>query len=192
MQPLLIPALKRKGFKIYEEVSQLNIIGIRKAVGPCNSFNDKIVVFFRSSGAEWICYSFTATTYPGSYWLQKPINPGGTAILLPGQYIGSHQLGLHRGKYRALIQKSPLPICRDNDRDIFPELNKSTIQTGMFGINIHRAMAQADAATIDKFSAGCQVFQDPKEFSFFITLADAHRKLYGNSFTYTLINDTDL
>ncbi|MCI0447290.1 hypothetical protein L0152_29285, partial [bacterium] len=41
---------------------------------------------------------------------------------------------------------------------------------------------------IEKFSAGCQVFENAEDFAEFMKLAQRHSKLYGNSFTYTLID----
>jgi hypothetical protein len=49
-----------------------------------------------------------ATTDPGTFWLRNLMNPQGTAIVKQGQYIGSHGIGMHRGKYLALTQKRPL------------------------------------------------------------------------------------
>jgi len=42
--------------------------------------------------------------------------------------------------------------------------------------------------TIDKYSAGCQVFQNADDFARFMTLCRKHTDLYRNSFTYTLID----
>ncbi len=41
---------------------------------------------------------------------------------------------------------------------------------------------------VDKFSAGCQVFANASDFEFFLELAEQHAKLYGNKFTYTLLD----
>ena len=42
------------------------------------------------------------------------------------------------------------------------------------------------------YSAGCQVFADPKDFAKFIELCKKQSTLYGNSFTYTLLDEKDL
>ena len=60
----------------------------------------------------------------------------------------------------------------------------STEQTGLFGINIHRANPSAVSSIIDKWSAGCQVLNDPKQFA---TLLAACEKSGKGAFTYTLV-----
>ena len=62
----------------------------------------------------------------------------------------------------------------------------------MFGINIHRSNENWTRTTIDKYSAGCQVFNSPIDFTAFIRLCEEQKKRYGNSFTYTLINEEDM
>ena len=59
--------------------------------------------------------------------------------------------------------------------------------TGNYGINIHKA--GQNSQDVDKWSAGCQVFQKSNDFADFMDLTTKHRNLYGNSFTYTLIDE---
>ncbi|MEI2737870.1 MAG: hypothetical protein V9F01_03695 [Chitinophagaceae bacterium] len=58
---------------------------------------------------------FRATTDPGNYWLKTFMNRNGTAILKPGQYKHSHRIGVHRGKYQALVQQNPVTVLRDDN-----------------------------------------------------------------------------
>lgn len=67
------------------------------------------------------------------------MNPKGTAILAPGQYQSSHKIGLHRGKYKALVQHRPVTVYRDNNKDSKYDLEPTKKDTGIFGINIHKA-----------------------------------------------------
>ncbi|MDH4263851.1 MAG: hypothetical protein OEV78_12490 [Spirochaetia bacterium] len=60
-----------------------------------------------------------------------------------------------------------------------------------FGVNIHRSHQQTAMTRVDKWSAGCQVFQDPEHFAFFLKLCDIAAAKYGNSFTYTLLTEED-
>ena len=62
----------------------------------------------------------------------------------------------------------------------------------MFGINIHRSNEFWTRSTVDQYSAGCQVFNDPKEFNSFMNLIKKSAKIYGNCFTYTLVNEEDI
>jgi hypothetical protein len=182
--------LALKGYKLYGRPFELNIVGIRANNTVPNTFNDTLNVFFVGANGGWVHYSFNATTDPGTFWLQNPLSPQGTAILKPGHYPGSHQLGLHRGKYMALVQRKPLPVLRDADRNNILNFSAAKVQTGMFGINIHRATANGTSLTVDRHSAGCQVVANSRDFATLMQLCETHRRLYGNSFSYTLIDET--
>ena len=181
-------ALRLKTYEIYNKPYQLNIIGIRSVNTVPNRFDDEIHVFFKNNGNQWVHYIFPATTDPGTYWLKNPLNPQGTAILLQGQYQNSYQIGLHRGKYYALVQSKPVTVLRDYDRNAILDFNNGKPETGMFGINIHHASVNGTTKTVDNYSAGCQVFANINEFNLFMQLCERHKQLYGNSFTYTLID----
>jgi hypothetical protein len=146
-------------------------------------------VFWKDDAGKWQGKFYNITTDPGTYWLNNPENPQGTAILKEGQYINSHQIGLHRGNYKALTQKNPVTVLRDYDRNAVLDFVNGKEDTGLFGINIHRASATGTTKTIDKYSAGCQVFENADDFANFLSLADKHKDLYGNNFTYTLVDE---
>jgi hypothetical protein len=115
------------------------------------------------------------------------MNVNGTAILKAGQYIDSHKIGLHKGEYTALVQAKPLTVFRDYDRNAILDFNNGKEDTGLFGINIHKASKVT--AEVNKWSAGCQVFKNSEDFADFIKLAKKHEEKVGNNFTYTLIDE---
>jgi len=182
-------ALQKKGYKIFMRPYELNIIGIRSDSTKPNAFDDSIYVFYVDKEAKLMQHKFSATTDPGTYWLQNPMNPQGTAILKQGQYINSHAIGLHRGKYLALVQQRPLTVIRDYDRNAVLDFNNGREEQGLFGINIHRASESGTTKIVDHYSAGCQVFASITDFIQFLSLCERHKGLYGNSFTYTLIDE---
>jgi hypothetical protein len=188
MLAAIINALRFKTFETYSRPYELNIIGIRADSTIPNQFDDEIHVFFKNSSNLWIHYIFPATTDPGTYWLRNPMSPQGTAILMQGQYKGAYQIGLHRGKYYALVQSKEVTVLRDYDRNAILDFWNGKPDTGMFGINIHRASVNGTTKTVDSYSAGCQVFANINDFNLFMQLCEKHRQLYGNSFTYTLID----
>ena len=118
----------------------------------------------------------------------------GVAILKPGQYRGSHKVGLHQGKYEALRQQKPLQVYRDNNEDNHYDLIEENIEKGIFGINIHRATskAQGTSTRVDKWSAGCQVIASNADFKLFMEICNIAKGRWGNSFTYTLIESKDI
>lgn len=187
----LLAAMRSKRYVVYEKPFQLNIVGVRSLARP-NAFDDTMNVFYRNDSGSWELQQSACTTDPGKYYLQQPMNVKGTAIVVPGQYIGSHQIGLHRGKYTALVQRGPITVVRDADRDDRINLDTGTRESGLFGINIHRSKASGTGTVVDQFSAGCQVFASSTDFARFIELCQRHRERHGNVFTYTLLNIADV
>ncbi len=183
----------KKGYRINELPYQLNIVGVRSPYTTPNRFDDEIHVFFNTDDKGWVYRIFKATTDPGTYWLNNPMSPQGTAILQEGQYIDTYALGMHRGKYLALVQQlNEVIVLRDYNRDAVLDFSTAKPQKGWFGINIHRALVTGKTKSIDRHSAGCQVFEDAADFEAFIKLCMEHRNRHGNKFTYTLIDLREL
>jgi hypothetical protein len=79
-------------------------------------------------------------------------------------------------------------VWRDSNKDLtFDEVKQDT---GMFGINIHKA--GVDSTWVENWSEGCQVFKRVKDFNEFISICKKAAKIHGNHFTYTLIESTDI
>lgn len=179
-----------KGYSWFETGDyNLNIIGIRNLSTKnqiTNKFDDILVLHYMISNIEQY-HEFPITTEPGKYYSQNLLNQSGVAILVPGQYKGTWQIGLHQGKYEALVQRKPVKVYRDKDKDSIYDLNTETINTGLFGINIHRSNPNGTSQVVGKWSAGCQVFQSSQDFNIFMNICKKAQKIWGNSFTYTLI-----
>jgi hypothetical protein len=180
--------MRHSGFRIFSRPFELNIVGLRSKSTIPNRFDDEIHVFYKVSPLNWHYHVFKATTDPGTYWLRQPMQPQGTAILAQGQYMDAYQLGLHRGKYLALVQRKPVRLIRDYNRDAVLDFNNGQIISELAGINIHKANQTGKTKSVDKNSAGCQVFESADDFSLFIKLCQKHESLYGNRFTYSLID----
>lgn len=172
--------LENKFKELGYEWSNFHLIGVRSLANEKNKFDDNIYLV---NGP--IMFRYSCTTNPGTHWLKNLMNPKGTALLKPGQYIDTYHLGLHQGKYKALVQRKPVTVYRDGDKDDVAEETK-TEQTGLFGINIHRANASAVSNFIDRWSAGCQVLNNPKDFASLIAACEKSRK---SAFTYTLLRE---
>tara|TARA_B100000131_G_scaffold266136_1_gene263941 strand:+ start:3516 stop:4133 length:618 start_codon:yes stop_codon:yes gene_type:complete len=184
--------LEDKGYKFFDNELpyNVNIIGIRNMEGRVNQFDDIILVIYRDSYKRWIVDSYQVTTDPGLYWLKKPMRVEGCAILVPNQYRGAYKIDKHGGKYDALCQRgAELTIWRDNDRDSKHDM-KGELHSGWYGINIHKA--GKDSSIVNKWSAGCQVFKNSSDFSQFMDTMRQAEKRFGNSFSYTLIESTDV
>jgi len=158
----------------------LHVVGVRSKANEKNKFDD--MMYLINGPMQQI---FTCTTNPGTHWLKNLLNPSGCAVLKPGQYVDSWKLGLHQGKYEALVQAKPITVYRDGDKDDTAE-EQGKEDTGMFGINIHRANPSAISSIIDKWSAGCQVLNDFKQYATLIAACKASGK---KAFTYTLLRE---
>ncbi len=180
--------MRHKGYKIFSRPFELNIVGLRSKSTIPNRFDDEIHVFYKVSTLNWHYHVFKATTDPGTFWLRQPMQPQGTAILAEGQNINAYQLDLHRGKYLALVQRKAVTVIRDYNRDAVLDFKNGTITKGLYGINVHRANQTGTTKTVDKNSAGCQVFENADDFALFIKLCQKHKGLYGNLFSYSLID----
>jgi hypothetical protein len=184
-------AMKAKGYAFFENGDyNLNIIGIRNSdTGNkvTNVFDDLLTVSYKI-GDVWHFKKWAATTDPGTKGVKEFHNAQGVARLVPGQYRGSHAIGLHQGKYEALKQAKPVKVYRDANKDM--TYDTKLITEGIYGINIHKA--GADSTYVENWSEGCQVFKKSAEFDEFMALVKKAATLHGNSFTYTLLESKDL
>ena len=193
----LLAAMERKQYRVFNTPGvdwNLNIVGIRNRSDSPAKFDDLLAVFHQFMG-NWDVAYYPVTTDPSDKYLREPVNVKGTAILCEGQYPKSHAIGMHKagkkGAHKALCQVSPVTVFRDNTRD--GKLNYVDPDTGMFGINIHRGPMNGDMDSDNSvFSAGCQVFADRRHFDEFMLKCLHGADAFGNSFTYTLLNERDL
>ena len=186
----MLKTLKLKGYKIAERPYELNIIGRRTDNTRPNSFDDFIYLIYKNGDDDWEGYKAPATTDAGTFWLENPMQSKGTALLKAGQYIDTYKIDRHNGKYFAVTQRlAPVIVIRDYNRDNILDFNNGKEESGMFGINIHRADMKGTRKTVDQYSAGCQVFANADDFNKFMEMAYKQKDLYGNKFTYTLIDE---
>ena len=184
---------KKKGYKYFTGGNyNLNIIGVRSANDHkvTNEFDDYMVVCYNTPTRKCTRVIYKITTQPGISYMENPSNSKGTAILAEGQYRGAYKLGKHKGE-NALIQNKDLKVYRDNNKDRKYDYDPKSIQVGKFGINIHRAGTRS--TQIDNWSAGCQVFAIKSDFESFLRLCNKQvENGYGETFTYTLLNEREL
>ena len=185
-------ALKTKGYAWFEGAKDydLNIVGVRNSdTGNkvTNAFDDVMTLSYKKDG-QWVYHEWANTTDPGTKGVKEFHNAAGVARLVEGQYRGSHAIGLHQGKYEALKQLNPVKVYRDANKDM--TYDETKIDTGIFGINIHKA--GVDSTYVENWSEGCQVFKKSADFDEFMILAKKASGIHGNKFTYTLIESKDI
>lgn len=188
---------KKKGYAFFDRGSyNLNIIGIRSNQGNkvTNKFDDYFVVIYKDGSNKWNRKIWSGTTEPGLDYVKNLTNPKGVAIVVPGQYRGLWKIALHSGKYEALCQRTtPVKVYRDGNKDDKFDLLPTKIDTGIFGINMHRSSQFGKSTFVGKYSAGCQVFADAKDFNEMMKLAKLQVSSgMGTTFTYTLLDESEL
>jgi len=183
----VLARVEREGFAAFRNGNwDLNIVGFRKENGEANKFDDCCYVVYRDDSGAWKAHRYTITTDPGTYWLQNPGRVAGTAILKEGQYRGCWRLGLHKGEKPALVQIKAVTVYRDADKDNQHDMNAAQTETGLFGINLHRA--GTNSSNVDKWSAGCQVWANEAEFEHFLSICRQQIEKRGwKTFSYTLL-----
>jgi hypothetical protein len=169
----------------------VNIVGIRtSSTGKkvTNVFDDFLTISFRIDGV-WQYFIWNATTEPGKKGVLEYSAKNGVARLVPGQYRGVWMIDKHQGKYDALCQRSgDVVVYRDANKDLVFDETKT--ETGMFGINIHKA--GQDSTWVENWSEGCQVFKRVKDFDQFMKICKMAAQIHGNHFSYTLIESKDI
>lgn len=159
-------SLEEAGMGRVRRDGSLSVVAIRNGDRDFDVFRCRIA-HIRFSGGEWTKEgSWPATTYPGHhYMVDRLLNPAGAAILTQGLFSNVYNLDMHRGIYEALCQRGgPVRVYRDGNRNRVYDLDPRTIQSGMFGINVH-ATQNPDGAPrghmatrVHSASAGCLVF----------------------------------
>ena len=189
-------AVLAKGYKWFEDAANkgydVNIVGVRNsATGKVvtNLFDDILTISFKDDKGVWQYFEWKSTTEPGKKGVQQYHNKNGVARLVPGQYRGVWSIDKHQGKYEALCQRlGNVIVYRDSNKDLIFDETKT--DTGMFGINIHKA--GQDSTWVENWSEGCQVFKRVKDFDEFMKICKKAAKIHGNRFSYTLIESKDI
>ena len=192
--PPILKKVKEHGYVIFDDGDyDLNIVGIRNLnSNRDNEFDDKLIVAYKTADI-WITEEFIITTDAGAYWLTKPDYKPCAIYKHPQQARGAYKIGLHRGKYEALVQIYPVEFWRDGNKDEHADYNCSQVFKERIGLNIHRSSTRESGSHyVDKWSAGCQVFKyaDDRGFKRFMWLCKKQIESLGyKSFTYTLIGE---
>ncbi len=183
----LVKYLEDKKYALSREFNgkagKINVIGVRKKDSRVNRFDDTIAIAWQDK-TKWNVKTYAATTRPGLYWLNNLLNPKGSAILVPGQYVNSFRLGEFKGA-KALKQFRDLTVYRDKNKDSKFDIDPSTVEQGQFGIHIHGTKGSPEF--VGRWSGGCQVIQKEAEYKNFLAHIEESAKIYGELFTYTLI-----
>lgn len=153
-----------------------------------NKFNDRRLVLTIEAGKPTLVFNVLATTEPGKFYTENPLNPGGAARIAFGQYkawvVGLHNIG-KPNRHEALVQKGRLPVHRDKNKD--GKRTGDFIDVGdSFGINQHSGF-NASPDNIGKASAGCLVGQNHEEHKQFMALVKTDPRFKKASRAYVFM-----
>lgn len=168
------------------EIQKFNLFGIRDESGLKDDVINDILGFFTDKEL-FIC---PGTTDPGVYWtISSERNKKGTFHLLEGFHEKVWTFGKHKG-YDAFVNDwkacKPTKGWRDANYN-FTRDAKDVVVCDYFGVNFHRMHETLIAKVIGKYSAGCQVVQNPKDFQYILKQA----QLSGvKVFNYMLFKNT--
>ena len=168
---------KKLGY-VHHEDGKLNLTGIRIAnlarsgVGSKKGSTGYLDYFCMTykDGSQKVFEAYPCTTVPGTSVLTR-VNSGNPtkawAILKPGFYKSWYH-GTHKSSppnYRAGTQaRGNVSVYRDGNRDLVHDLVSNSVQTGYYGINIHRSHESKAAWRVGNYSWGCQVFLNNGDF----------------------------
>jgi peptidoglycan hydrolase-like protein with peptidoglycan-binding domain len=157
-----------------------------------NQWNDRRIVIEIASATPKIVGNWVATTEPGDYYTQNPLNPEGAARIAFNQYkawqVGSHG---ESDRHEALVQVADVKVHRDRNKDGYRTSDPTDVGTH-FGINQHWGY---DMSSVGKASAGCLVGQSREEHRAFMKLIKQDRRYQMNNnyiFMTTVIPGDDL
>jgi len=163
-----------------------NIFGIRSTMDITDKFDDIIGVFWGEKRIDNIV-TFPATTDPGKFYTQNPIDGKRTAILVTGQYFNVYAMGLHQGRYEALKQIRKMSFYQDVNKDLI--IDTENIKSQLIGANLHGTKPDFQPWRVGKFSAACQVLEMWNDFQ---ELMGIVKQSNYSEFDYTLFNKKDL
>jgi peptidoglycan hydrolase-like protein with peptidoglycan-binding domain len=157
-----------------------------------NQWNDRRIVIEIASATPKIVGNWIATTEPGDYYTQNPLNPKGAARIAFNQYK-AWQVGIHGESepHEALVQVADVEVCRDRNKDGYRTGDPIDVGAN-FGINQHWGY---DMSSVGKAGAGCLVGQFREEHKAFMELIKQDRRYQLNNnylFMTTVIPGDDL
>lgn len=191
----IISYMEAKKYQIFKGKDELNIIYV-EGMNPDfslnsdkpNYFNDIRLVIGFEDNKPLVLGVWEATTEPGFYYTDNPMNPDGAARIAFGQYK-AWQVGIHgvSEPHEALVQVAPVKVHRDYNRDMIRTGDR--IDKGIFGINQHHG-SNHPVDDIYTASAGCLVGrtrQGHKEFMKLIKTDCRYKTNPDFIFTTTII-----
>lgn len=171
-----------------------NKLDVKKEAANQDRFTDSLYFIPQNAKDDETFIPYQITTSPSlAYYGNKPLNPKGTGIKLPGDtlyYLQDRDIG--HGKYKMMVEGESIKVGRYpvgvTKFDTYAPSDKYTENCGM---QIHRSSTKGVGICVGPWSGGCQVFADVNEFNDFINKAQSQTNNSGKFF-YGLIQLDDI
>lgn len=172
------------------EWQDINVFGIRNALDMKKDvWNDYIGICWNGK-----CKAWKGTTDPSVFYTMKPMNKKGTAHICLGHHKKIWKIGIHSKKYKALVNRwdcGRVKVWRDADKS-FTKTDKDIIEKGIFYTNLHRASSRKDVEKIGRYSAGCQVVRNKKDFDELMKICVDSKQKKFNYFLFDIKTFSDI
>ncbi|RUT03632.1 hypothetical protein DSM106972_052710 [Dulcicalothrix desertica PCC 7102] len=194
-------AMRRKGYKVFTNEGEVNIIYLRGAEfdgksngNAINEWSDRRLVLMFRNGQPTIAGNWAATVKPGLPAIRNPLGKAGAAFIEPGQYK-AWRVDIHNGIFgrseEGLVQVAPVNFRRDVNRN--GKVDSEPIQSGIIGLNQHSG---SDQLKVDRASYACLAAQSQSGHLYkFMPLVKADPRYRRNRafvFTTTILDARDL
>ncbi|MEH1983205.1 peptidoglycan-binding domain-containing protein [Nostoc sp.] len=182
----IVKYLQSKGYQVFTNPKEYNIVYIEGINGDWtlnndapNEFNDRRIVIEVVNGVPKIVDHWEATTEPGKYYTDNPMNPKGAARIQFGQYkawaVGTHGTA---EPHEALVQVGDITVSRDLNKDYKRTGDK--LDTGdNFQVNQHYGF-DFPRSDIRRASAGCLVGRTREGHREFMAIIKQDRRYVAN------------
>lgn len=144
-----------------------------------NRWNDlRMVIKIDDNMRPVIVGQWVATTEPGEFYTQQPMNVFGAARIAFGQYK-AWASGVHNGKQPALRQVAPILVYRDLDKN--GNRRGDSLHVSYATINQHSTNENFNSEYVGKHSAGCLVGKYYQEHLEFLSIVLSDRRFLRNN-----------
>lgn len=200
----IIATMQAKGYAIDPVLNIVAVSGMNLDGTTNNNrlglWND-VILAVKPNGE--VMHIARGTTEPDPHFVQNPLDRKGAAFLAFGQYRDAYQIGTHSGlsgtdnAHEALIQIAPIMVNRDSNGNGVRDAGDTVLSQGPkdAGLNWHSASPDSPLPAISRYSAGCIVTNDPREFRRFLQVIKSHPGYQQNRlyrYTVTLLDGREV
>lgn len=149
-------------------------------------YDDAFIVVDNTEGKR-LYYLYPGNTDPSRYGESNLAKGKGFPVIQPGVY--DYKPGIHNSRYPAFVQDSYITVKRDtltgNEKD-------SVIETGDFGVNLHRGGRNKNEFKSDVSSSGCLTVPSEHWETFKNQLEFLVKKSSNRSFKLIVVKSNEL